>query len=79
MTGLKAAVTLAAILLLAAEATAQRQMENLGRGMVAIHQGGGKVYVMDRPPPAFSGPYSTRPIPLMQNKLTVFAGRKKGP
>ncbi|HUT10150.1 MAG TPA: hypothetical protein VMY42_06610, partial [Thermoguttaceae bacterium] len=26
-------------------AGAQRQMEHLGRGMVAIHQGGGKVYV----------------------------------
>jgi rhamnogalacturonan endolyase len=45
MTGLKAAVTLGATLLLPAEATARRQMENLGRGMVAIHQGGGKVYV----------------------------------
>jgi hypothetical protein len=79
MTGLKAAVTLAAILLLPAEATARRQMENLGRGMVAIHPGGGKVYVMDRPPPAFSGPRSTTPNPMMQNKLTVFAGRKNGP
>ncbi len=29
----------------AAPARAQRQMENLGRGLVALHQGGGKVFV----------------------------------
>jgi rhamnogalacturonan endolyase len=36
---------LATLLLAAAEASAQRQMENLARGMVAIHPGEGKVYV----------------------------------
>ncbi len=35
----------AATLLLAVSSRAQRQMENLGRGVVAIHQGGGKVFV----------------------------------
>ena len=41
------APTLAALLVacLTAPATAQRQMERLGRGVVAIHQGEGKVYV----------------------------------
>jgi len=40
-----AAVTVAMALLLAAGANAQRQMENLGRGMIAINKGGGEVYV----------------------------------
>jgi rhamnogalacturonan endolyase len=38
-------IAIGGILLLAAQAGAQRQMENLGRGVVAINQGGGKVYV----------------------------------
>ena len=38
-------VAIGVILLLAAQAGAQRQMENLGRGVIAINQGGGKVYV----------------------------------
>ncbi|UCD53601.1 MAG: hypothetical protein JSW27_00655, partial [Phycisphaerales bacterium] len=33
------------VLLCVAAAGAQRQMEKLGRGVVAINQGGGKVYV----------------------------------
>ncbi len=39
------AVTMGMIFLFVTGAEAQRQMERLGRGMVAIHQGGGKVYV----------------------------------
>jgi hypothetical protein len=36
---------IATLLLNSLMAVAQRQMENLGRGMVAINQGKGKVYV----------------------------------
>jgi rhamnogalacturonan endolyase len=39
------AVTIGTVLLFATGASAQRQMENLGRGIVAINQGGKKVYV----------------------------------
>jgi rhamnogalacturonan endolyase len=35
----------AALLVLAAGQTAERQMERLGRGVVAVHEGGGKVFV----------------------------------
>ena len=45
MTKIKVAVTIGAILLVTGPIQAQRQMEKLGRGMVAINQGGGKVYV----------------------------------
>ena len=38
-------VLIGMICLLAADACAQRQMENLGRGVVAVNQGDGKVYV----------------------------------
>ncbi len=39
------AVTIGTLLLLMNQAGAQRQMEKLGRGMIAINQGDGKVYV----------------------------------
>ncbi len=39
------AVTIGTVLLFVTGASAQRQMENLGRGLVAINQSGGKVYV----------------------------------
>ena len=39
------ALTITAILFFTGSVQAQRQMEKLGRGMVAINQGGGKVYV----------------------------------
>jgi rhamnogalacturonan endolyase len=39
------ALTITVILLLTGSVQAQRQMEKLGRGMVAINQGDGKVYV----------------------------------
>ena len=39
------AIMLGTILLAAGSVFAQRQMEDLGRGMVAIHQGEGKVYI----------------------------------
>jgi len=39
------AVTIGTLLLLITQAGAQRQMEKLGRGMVAINQGNGKVYI----------------------------------
>jgi rhamnogalacturonan endolyase len=39
------AVTIGTLLLLITQASAQRQMEKLGRGMIAINQGNGKVYV----------------------------------
>ena len=42
---LTVAVLFGTIVVGTATAGAQRQMENLGRGMVAIHQGGGTVYV----------------------------------
>jgi len=44
-TKIRIAVTIGTILLFATGAIAQRQMENLGRGLVAIDQGGGKVYI----------------------------------
>ena len=44
------AFVLACAVLLAVDSHAQRQMENLGRGVVAIHQGGGKVFVSWRLP-----------------------------
>jgi len=43
--GIRCGVTIAALLALAASASAQRQMEKLGRGVVAINQGEGKVFV----------------------------------
>ncbi|MGB7722656.1 MAG: rhamnogalacturonan lyase [Bryobacteraceae bacterium] len=43
--GIRSGVTIAALLALAASASAQRQMEKLGRGVVAINQGEGKVFV----------------------------------
>ncbi|MGA9625844.1 MAG: rhamnogalacturonan lyase [Bryobacteraceae bacterium] len=43
--GIRCGVTMAALLALAASASAQRQMEKLGRGVVAINQGEGKVFV----------------------------------
>ena len=42
---LAAILVLTSTLLLTPSSRAQRQMENLGRGVVAIHQGGGKVFV----------------------------------
>jgi len=42
---MKAAVTMGTMLLLMAGGSAQRQMGKLGRGLVSINQGGGKVYV----------------------------------
>ena len=39
------ALTVTVILFFAGSVQAQRQMEKLGRGMVAINQGGGKVYI----------------------------------
>jgi rhamnogalacturonan endolyase len=39
------AIAIGTVLLMATQAGAQRQMEHLGRGVVAINQGGGKVYV----------------------------------
>jgi len=42
---MKVAVAAGMIFVSVTGARAQRQMENLGRGMVAINQGGGKVYV----------------------------------
>jgi rhamnogalacturonan endolyase len=41
----KIAILIGTVLLCAAEASAQRQMEALGRGVVAVNQGGGKVFV----------------------------------
>jgi len=38
------AVTIGTLLLLITQAGAQRQMENLGRGVVAVYQGNGRVY-----------------------------------
>ena len=43
--GVFCGVAVAALLTLAATASAQRQMENLGRGVVAVNQGGGKAFV----------------------------------
>ena len=43
--GIKAAVAVALSCFFTTEAIAQRYMENLGRGVVAVNQGGGKVYV----------------------------------
>ena len=43
--GIRCGVALAALLVLAISASAQRQMEKLGRGVVAINQGEGKVFV----------------------------------
>ena len=42
---IQVAVTIGTALFFVAGANAQRQMENLGRGLVAINQGGGRVYV----------------------------------
>ncbi len=42
---MQVAVTIWTVLFFVAGADAQRQMENLGRGLVAINQGGGRVYV----------------------------------
>jgi rhamnogalacturonan endolyase len=39
------AVTFSTLLLIITQAGAQRQMENLGRGVVAVNRGNGKVYV----------------------------------
>jgi rhamnogalacturonan endolyase len=44
-TGIRVAITVGMIFVFVAETNAQRQMEKLGRGLVAINQGGGKVYV----------------------------------
>ncbi|UCG57979.1 MAG: rhamnogalacturonan lyase [Phycisphaerales bacterium] len=44
-TEIKVAATIGAILFFAGSAHAQRQMEKLGRGLVAVDQGEGKVYV----------------------------------
>ena len=43
--GIRCGIALAALLFLATSANAQRQMERLGRGVVAINQGGGKSFV----------------------------------
>jgi rhamnogalacturonan endolyase len=43
--GIRCGVTIAALLVLVTSASAQRQMEKLGRGVVAINQGEGKVFV----------------------------------
>ena len=43
--GIRCGVALAALLVLAISASAQRQMEKLGRGVVAINQGEGKAFV----------------------------------
>ena len=43
--GIRCGVALAALLVLAISASAQRQMEKLGRGVVAVNQGEGKVFV----------------------------------
>ena len=43
--GIRCSITIAALLALATSASAQRQMEKLGRGVVAINQGEGKVFV----------------------------------
>jgi rhamnogalacturonan endolyase len=40
-----AAMTILAVSLLASATTAPRQMENLGRGLIAINQGGGSVWI----------------------------------
>ena len=42
---IRAAITLGVLCLLAGRARAARQMERLGRGLVAVHVGGGKVYL----------------------------------
>ena len=39
------AVLIIAVIILTSQVLARRQMEKLGRGVVAINQGGGKVYV----------------------------------
>jgi rhamnogalacturonan endolyase len=43
--GIRCGVALAVLLILAAPARAQRQMEKLGRGVVAVNQGEGQVFV----------------------------------
>ena len=43
--GICCGVTIAVLFVLATPATAQRQMEKLGRGVVAVNQGEGKVFV----------------------------------
>jgi rhamnogalacturonan endolyase len=43
--GIRCGVAITALLALAASASAQRQMEKLGRGVVAVNQGEGKVFV----------------------------------
>ena len=43
--GIRCGVAIAALFVLAASASAQRQMEKLGRGVVVVNQGGGKVFV----------------------------------
>ena len=44
-TGIELFLMIVAICLAATVASAQRQMENLGRGVVAINKGSGNVYV----------------------------------
>ena len=44
-TGIRVATTVGMIFVFVAEASAQRQMENLGRGLVAVNQSDGKVYI----------------------------------
>jgi len=43
--GVRPAIAVAAMLLCTTGANGQRQMERLGRGMVAVRQGGGRVYI----------------------------------
>jgi rhamnogalacturonan endolyase len=43
--GIRCGIIIAALLALAAPASAQRQMEKLGRGVVAVNQGEGKAFV----------------------------------
>jgi rhamnogalacturonan endolyase len=43
--GIRCGVAIAALLVFADSASAQRQMEKLGRGVVAVNQGEGKVFV----------------------------------
>ena len=44
-TGIRVAITVGMIFVFVAETSAQRQMEKLGRGVVAVNQSDGKVYI----------------------------------
>ena len=70
-------------LLIASDAHAQRQMEHLGRGMVAIHQGDGKAFVgwrmlgtdpTDTDTDGLGDPCDPTPLPEPGQVLSLVAG-----